>query len=627
RDIKPANIIVSTGLDGEDLVKVLDFGIAKTLPGVDRETRDMTQTGEVFGSPHYMSPEQCLGFMLDQRSDIYSFGCSMFEVLSGKPPFAGSNPIQLLVKHINEQPKPIPGKLVRTPKMKSLQAIAMMCLEKEQIDRFQSISEIVAELKRVTEGKKFSELGASKLKRSVAMSQMNLISLIVPTLVFIYWVNSLRLPQVSLGLSGEQVGAISTFIFCFVLVFCTWGILKNVSNCSKLARDGLATERTWWLAHSFFFTAGMPLSMLTLFLILISTPALVSFSVASGLGLLHWLDYVVVAAFLLFAIGVIVACICPFGPLFDFRSKKVRYSTVSRKLAAAFGVVVVAMTMLCPGQISNYAGAMSAVTGVLPAPLSSGLDRTLVNLALQFNPGDNYLLEVRTTVNSRRGYIDEAIADCSTLIARTARDDLKLPDRLRRRALLYAEKGDYELAVKDLSREIRVEPYWRAYRLRGIFLRNTGDLQSALADFDKAEELSSGDANVLIQKAYTLALTGDSIRAIEILDEIDKQSWTRTDTETSFLRGLVYQKCGLEPKARESFEQAASQKLEELYSGGSVARVARGLARLELGRTAEALSDLRVDLMISGVNLRYDLAFFPPEIQEKARVLIGPERP
>jgi len=447
RDIKPANIIVSTGLDGEDVVKVLDFGIAKTLPGVDRETRDMTQTGEVFGSPHYMSPEQCLGFMLDQRSDIYSFGCLMYEVLSGKPPFAGSNPIQLLVKHINEQPKPIPGKLVRTPKMKSLQAIAMMCLEKEQIDRFQSISEIVAELKRVQEGKKFSELGASKLKRSVAMSQMTMISMIVPSVVLIFWASSLRLPQVSFGLSGEQLGSIFTLTFCAVLIFCIWGFLKNVSNCSKLAREGLANERTWWLAHSFFFSAGMPLSILTLFLIIISAPALVSFSLASGLGLLHCLDYVVAAAFLLFATGIIVACICPFGPMFDFKSKKVRYSLVSRKLAALFSVVLVALIMLYPKQISSYVGTMAGIAGILPAPLSSGLDRSLVNLALRFNPGDTFLLEVRTTINNHRGYIDEAIADCTTLIAGSARDESKLSSAYRRRACLYAEKGDYKLGA------------------------------------------------------------------------------------------------------------------------------------------------------------------------------------
>src|SRR5579885_2448832 len=104
RDIKPANIIVSRTESGE-VARVVDFGIAKILPVSNRETHNLTETRQVFGSPHYMSPEHCLGFKMDERSDIYSLGCLMYEALTGNPPFAVNDAIQAVIKHINEEAK------------------------------------------------------------------------------------------------------------------------------------------------------------------------------------------------------------------------------------------------------------------------------------------------------------------------------------------------------------------------------------------------------------------------------------------------------------------------------------------------------------------------------------------
>ncbi len=107
RDIKPTNVLITKG-ETFETAKLVDFGIAMVLPSESRETRDLTQTGEVFGSPHYMSPEQCLGFMIDNRSDVYAFGCMMYETLTGRPTFSGSTPVQLIIDHINTDPKPFP---------------------------------------------------------------------------------------------------------------------------------------------------------------------------------------------------------------------------------------------------------------------------------------------------------------------------------------------------------------------------------------------------------------------------------------------------------------------------------------------------------------------------------------
>ena len=103
RDLKPSNIIISSevGAGAGESVKIVDFGVAKFENAVD--SLRLTQTGEVFGSPLYMSPEHCLGKELDERSDIYSLGCLMYEALSGNPPLKGDNVLATIAKQATEK--------------------------------------------------------------------------------------------------------------------------------------------------------------------------------------------------------------------------------------------------------------------------------------------------------------------------------------------------------------------------------------------------------------------------------------------------------------------------------------------------------------------------------------------
>jgi serine/threonine protein kinase len=104
RDLKPSNVMISPASGGIDFVRLLDFGIAKVMPQEGAESTGLTRTGEVFGSPNYMSPEQCSGAKVDQRADIYSMGCLMYEVLSGRPPLVGENIMETLLKQMNDPP-------------------------------------------------------------------------------------------------------------------------------------------------------------------------------------------------------------------------------------------------------------------------------------------------------------------------------------------------------------------------------------------------------------------------------------------------------------------------------------------------------------------------------------------
>jgi tRNA A-37 threonylcarbamoyl transferase component Bud32/tetratricopeptide (TPR) repeat protein len=142
RDLKPANVVLLKNADDSYQVKLVDFGIAKVLPQEGQQAQHLTQTGEVFGSPIYMSPEQCLGKQLDIRSDLYGLGCLMYETLCGKPPFLGTSFLETMNKHVGEPPQPMsevaPSRMVPP----ELEAIVLQCMAKDPAERFASAGEL-----------------------------------------------------------------------------------------------------------------------------------------------------------------------------------------------------------------------------------------------------------------------------------------------------------------------------------------------------------------------------------------------------------------------------------------------------------------------------------------------------
>ncbi len=148
RDVKPLNIIVSTNSDGTDRALVVDFGIAKIM---EAEGQRLTQTGEIVGSPYYLSPEQALGQQVDHRSDIYSLGCVIFECIAGRPPFEGDNLVLTAMKHINT---PIPELCAKDgkPLPKGLADVVNTCLEKDPAKRYQTAGEVGAALTAIRNG-------------------------------------------------------------------------------------------------------------------------------------------------------------------------------------------------------------------------------------------------------------------------------------------------------------------------------------------------------------------------------------------------------------------------------------------------------------------------------------------
>jgi serine/threonine-protein kinase len=154
RDIKPGNILVST--TGQ--VKVADFGIARALgAGVEQ---GLTQTGAVMGTATYFSPEQAQGVSTDQRSDIYSLGVVMYEMLSGVAPFTGENAVAIAYKQVHERAMPLDQRLTSAPP--EVAAIVAKCMEKSPDDRYSSAEEVRDELRRFVEGMPVLAVSAKK---------------------------------------------------------------------------------------------------------------------------------------------------------------------------------------------------------------------------------------------------------------------------------------------------------------------------------------------------------------------------------------------------------------------------------------------------------------------------------
>ncbi|MCA9562332.1 MAG: serine/threonine protein kinase [Myxococcales bacterium] len=166
RDLKPDNVFIDRVGNG-NLVKVLDFGIAKVNEPDGGTSRELTQAGVVYGTPEYLSPEQAQAHPLDQRSDLYSIGVVLWELLAGELPFQGPNAMAVLVKHAFE-PTPDPNTM-GVPLSEPMKEILRKALAKSREERFQSAEEFLAALDRCEFRLEQDSLATAAVKTTVWM--------------------------------------------------------------------------------------------------------------------------------------------------------------------------------------------------------------------------------------------------------------------------------------------------------------------------------------------------------------------------------------------------------------------------------------------------------------------------
>src|SRR3954462_13353587 len=144
RDVKPGNVMLTP--TGE--LKVMDFGIARAVTGAGAT---MTQTAAVIGTAHYLSPEQARGEHVDARSDVYSTGCLLYELLTGGPPFSGDSAVAVAYQHVREDP--VPPSRIESDVPGSIDAIVLKAMAKNPANRYQSAADMRADIERALAGR------------------------------------------------------------------------------------------------------------------------------------------------------------------------------------------------------------------------------------------------------------------------------------------------------------------------------------------------------------------------------------------------------------------------------------------------------------------------------------------
>lgn len=252
RDIKPANIM----LDVQGQAILMDFGIVKIMGGESHTT-----TGALVGTARYMSPEIIRGTSPDHRADIYSLGVTMFEMLSGRPPFVSDSAMTLMMMHLNDPVPDVRG--FRSDVPVEIKHILEKCLAKDRENRYQNASELIADLKRSLDGLKKLDVATSTMKVSQVKPQ-------VPTSTPIT-AQPISIPQQQFNTPPPSTGNIETpakksskqwlvgagvaGLLCFIVFICASIIWRNFNIGRNFNRNNVIATNTAITTSQIEFTA------------------------------------------------------------------------------------------------------------------------------------------------------------------------------------------------------------------------------------------------------------------------------------------------------------------------------------------------------------------------------------
>lgn len=466
RDVKPGNVILSRTDSGGILVKLVDFGIAKVMPSSTsqaRETHSLTLTGGTFGTPSYMSPEQCLGFRLDERSDIYSLGCLMYEVATGNPPFAGDNPIQVVVSHIEKSPAAWSKKAQSYP---GLEGIVLKCLEKDQGDRYQSIQQLSADLKRISEGEKV--LVETKVREPAPVYSRHEIFNRAGELCLY----GIYLFMLLMGSSEPS----ATFVFLL------YPLIRSRIIQFGMPGSGRVISRQW------------PFLVSNLRVMLALSGALVCMSTMGFFEFLpQSMQFIVIGLYYLHMLMVAACSVGVIGGFFFGREPAQSKRKIAIRFFAMLMPLVVLIGLVLPFSAYTIAFMNSYSDGSYFMETSDPSPKLRVErykIALLLNPGKDSTAEDLTSYLNELGRADESVQVLNDLIAKRKEPST---DLLRLRGVAYGCLGQEKKAIADINEAfatIRVNPTktdsmgWKAAALDEAL----GDVYLHAKRYDKAAE-------------------------------------------------------------------------------------------------------------------------------------------
>ncbi len=221
RDLKPSNVMISKTDGNFEDARIVDFGIAKLLDkeGENKDVGHLTQTGELFGSPLYMSPEQCRGQSVDERTDIYSMGCVMYETLTGRPPFMGATIVDTLMLQMNEAPDSLTDASKGKRFTREVEEVIAKTLAKSPEDRYQTMHELEMALMSIQPNKQADsqQMRGKKNKKQTTVPKFvygAIISFVfVIFIVGIFWSNYRpRTPTVSKEAEEKRAKAVNDLV-------------------------------------------------------------------------------------------------------------------------------------------------------------------------------------------------------------------------------------------------------------------------------------------------------------------------------------------------------------------------------------------------------------------------------
>lgn len=586
RDIKPSNVIPS--FDDTNSSRILDFGIAKVDAISSRETQDLTRTGGVFGSPYYMSPEQCLGFRLDSRSDVYSLGCLMFEVLSGKPPFAGENPMQLVVSHINENPERLDRSIRNSDVGKSLDNVISRCLAKEQDERYQSMEELLQDLKHIKDGEAIPEYVTKKtLKANLSPAT------VVYSIAFVglccLVVGNLPHDMLSKDIWFNLQGGLYILLCTAGSYFCF-----NIFNKKRAALAKGKAMLSEWFACIFVLFSGLTAAVLVPF------NFAEFFAEKDSIPILSWftLDHIAVVLFVTLLLSAAFIVLAFIAGLCRFAFKSTEKVTVTKPVSILL-VAAMVLVPLLPIAAPRAVAGLTYRLGWAAIRISPDLASSFYDYSFKLDPR-NGLPSHAVSIFDQNDQLDKAVETATRYMNYYATKDKALHDTLMlERTSLLIRLERYNEAMRDAQYLIRFSPEARsaAWAMKANVEARRGLFSAAEESIANALAVDPGYENYAYPvKIGILCRQGKFDEALAEIDRIEKRSNRRI--KWSCARGIIYDFLGDEGMAKFCYmESYAEYKYllktrEELMHGNRQPRrderLAGAYAAFRLGRAAES---------------------------------------